>query len=244
MSRTEAFGKAAARAVPAVALAAWSGAIIWLLDGDRYQAFLQPKLKPLLAAGALLSALFAASTLRARAHGVSSGLGRALLKGVMLVLPIAFLWAVYGESLGSHALSKRAHIIGRTPGIDSGTQQSSAQIPAAGTAAVSLLDLTDRASELLGRTVSVEGMVSRAGGLPGDWILLFRFRIVCCAADAVPVGVMARGKGLEALKEDAWVRIEGRFENADFEGETTPAVTAEKIEMLSPPPPEKRYLFK
>ncbi len=238
---------AAALAAPGV-LAAWAGVFAWLLAGSRYQAFLQPRLKPLLIAGAVLAAALAAAALYAILRRTPREAPQGGISGTVLVLiPIAFLWMVYGETLGQHALSKRAFVAGRNT-------QTPAPAPEPGPAArapdtgppkeATLADLSEKAGEFMGANVAVEGMVSRAGGLPEGWILLFRFQIVCCAADAQPVGVMVRGRGFEKLSEDCWARIEGRFETLDFEGEATPAISAVEARPIPVPPPEKRYLFK
>jgi putative membrane protein len=243
--------RASAAAAPAV-LAAWTAAFFWLLGGGKYQAFLQPKLEPLVAAGAVLSGILALAALHSvlRRRGTAAAPRGGVAGVVLMLIPIAFLWTVYGESLGQHALSKRAVVIGREQvaappaPVPAGEGPEKAPAPASARE-VTLSDLTDRASDFLGSAVVLEGMISKSGGLPEDWILLFRFRIVCCAADAQPLGVMVRGRGLfDKLQEDSWVRISGRFEMLDFDGEATPAVSATAAEGIPPPPPEKRYLFK
>lgn len=246
-----AFAAALAAAAGPLSLAAWSLVFAWLLMEGRYQAFLQPRLGPLVAAGSALAAAMAlASLLSLLREGLLQSSPRGGVAGaVLLLLPIAVLVPVYGESLGRHALSKRA-FIGGIPA--SGAAAAAAAAPAArqdfaesGPAReATLLDLTERPGEFAGLGVVVEGMVSKAGGMPEGWILLFRFRIVCCAADAQPLGVMVRGSGFETLREDSWARVEGRFETLDFEGEAVLAVTASKAVEIPVPPPEKRYLFK
>jgi uncharacterized repeat protein (TIGR03943 family) len=159
-------------------------------------------------------------------------------------MPLVFLWAVYGQSLGSDALSLRlrerwALTAGKTGEGSAGTRPA-----AEGEASeVTLLDLEKNKDALLGQRVITEGMVSNAMELGEGGILLFRFVITCCVADAQPVGVLVFPKEASSLPDDTWVRVQGVFEVRTVEGEAMASLRAEKVERIETPPPAKRYLF-
>lgn len=84
---------------------------------------------------------------------------------------------------------------------------------------------------LLGRRVRVLGFAAR--GEAGEE-LLARFRIVCCAADAIPFSVRLEGTG--ALVRDQWYRVEGTVvavgEVPVLEATATTAVDAPEVPYL------------
>jgi uncharacterized repeat protein (TIGR03943 family) len=91
--------------------------------------------------------------------------------------------------------------------------------------------------------VTTEGMVYRSVKNGGNTFMLFRFAIVCCAADALPLAVTVKSTAADILNNDAWVRVEGIFAIETLKGKQVTSITADVIQSIPQPPPEKRYLF-
>ncbi len=95
--------------------------------------------------------------------------------------------------------------------------------------------------------VTVEGMIyhPEASETPKDvnpddaQTLLAHFAMVCCAADARPISVVAVGDGLEDLPEGVWVQAHGRAER--MEGSMIVRFIVERIEEI--PEPSSPYLL-
>lgn len=96
---------------------------------------------------------------------------------------------------------------------------------------------------LLGRKTRVRGGIFKDDRYPEDLRVLFRFAMLCCAADAFPVGILVRPQeGAPAMVNDDWVRIEGILRRIPVNGAPHPVIEAVRIEVLPPPPPGDRYL--
>ena len=64
----------------------------------------------------------------------------------------------------------------------------------------------------IGSIVELTGFVVRWEGLPRDEIVVTRFIISCCVADAVPVGVTVRWPGAASYATNSWVHVRGVVE--------------------------------
>ena len=228
--------------LPAIIYSTWLAAYYWLLEAGRYKAFLQPKLWPLLILALILLLLFIAAFI----SQFSRKFGHVLkferwLQAAILFVPVLFLWAIYGQSLGTYALSKRALDTDQSFSISGiGPPRSS---PATDGKTLSLLELIKNAEQFNGKRVATEGMVYRGG--PGDRnrFRLFRFVVICCAADALPLVIMVKSKITEEFDNDIWVRVEGIFKLETVKGRQVSSIAAASVRPIAVPPPEKRYLF-
>ncbi len=86
----------------------------------------------------------------------------------------------------------------------------------------------DRVAEAMGRQVTVVAMAVQPVGrlaylLPAnrprqaDPVVLLRFSMVCCAADAVPVAVQVAGIAQAEVEDGMWIEVRGTV--GDFKGE-------------------------
>jgi uncharacterized repeat protein (TIGR03943 family) len=229
--------------LPALIYITWLSAYYWLLEGGRYRAFFQPKLWPLLILTLVLLLAYSAAFI-SRFTGRPAGVIKAdvWLNAAILVLPAVFLWSIYGQSLGADAFAKRAFnsvqnlpaegiFLGKPPG-----KTASGNAP-------TLLDLITDGEKFEGRQVAVEGMVYRSPGADSSGFALFRFAVICCAADALPFSIRVTTRSPQDLKNDAWVRVEGLFSTATVNGKRVSTISGARVRPLPAPPPEKRYLF-
>ena len=228
--------------LPAIIYITWLAAYYWLLEAGRYKAFLQPKLWPLLILALILLLLFIAALISqfSRKSGHVLKFERCLQAAILFV-PVLFLWTIYGQSLGTHALSKRALDTDQPFSISGiGPQRS---FPATDGKTSSLLELIKNAEQFNGKRVAAEGMVYRGGHSDRNRFRLFRFVIVCCAADALPLVILVKSKIAEKFDNDDWVRVEGIFSFETVDSRQVSRIAADSVRLIPAPPPEKRYLF-
>ncbi len=92
-----------------------------------------------------------------------------------------------------------------------------------------------------GQEADVIGFVYRDGRFGDDTFMASRFVVSCCVADAASVGLVVRWPEAASLAEDQWVRVTGRFELGEFEGEAIPILVADTVTPTDPP--AQPYLY-
>jgi len=229
--------------LPAIIFITWLNAYYWLLENGRYKAFIQPKLWPLLILALILLLAFSAAfisqfSLRYRA----SFRFEAWIKAAILIVPVVFLWTIYGQSLGTNAFAKRLFQSGQSIPLKTADFEKISSTALSGNAAT-LLDLILYAEKFNGKPVTVEGMVFHGAGVDKNSFLLFRFAVACCAADALPFSIRVNTASEMGLTNDTWVRVEGLFQLATIHGKQVSSILADRVLTISTPPPENRYLF-
>ena len=228
--------------LPAIIYINWLAAYYWLLEAGRYKAFIQPRLWPLLILALILLLSYIAAFI-SHFPGESGGVLKSerWLQAAILFVPIVFLWAIYGQSLGTHALAKRALDTNRPFSSTGVSPQRSS--PVLGQKESSLLELMSNSEHFNGKRVAVEGMVYHGRHSDRNRFKLFRFVVVCCAADALPLVVLVKSKIAEKFDNDDWVRVEGTFSFETVNGRQVANIAADSVRPIPSPPPEKRYLF-
>jgi uncharacterized repeat protein (TIGR03943 family) len=87
-----------------------------------------------------------------------------------------------------------------------------------------------------GQKVSVDGFVIQAPDLPKNHLMLARFIITCCAADAYPVGLPVKLKGdRSAYPADTWLRIEGEMITETLAGKRQLVIQASTLKEIPKP---------
>ncbi|WP_380703031.1 TIGR03943 family putative permease subunit [Salinithrix halophila] len=89
--------------------------------------------------------------------------------------------------------------------------------------------------ELKGKPVRVKGFVFRADNMPGKTILLGRYAMTCCAADASVIGPFAHFPGADGLKEGEWIEVQGRLDEINVEGSLVPVIRASSYQKIKAP---------
>jgi len=229
--------------LPVVVFIIWIETYYWLLQAGHYKAFIQPKLWPLLVLAPMVLLAFVAVFI-ARFRWAQSNLGQieAWIRAAILLTPVVFLGAIYGQSLGAHAFSKRAVKFGTVITLPDSVDIAS---PLKDTIfnAPTLLDLLKYSERFAGKQVVTDGIAFRDADTPENSFMMFRFAIVCCAADALPLSVLVESSESATLANDSWVRVAGRFKLDIIEGKSIPVIEAAAVQPIAPPPPEQRYLF-
>lgn len=227
-------------------LLAWLGGLCWLLVSQGYLAFLAPGLWPLLVAGIVVLAGLAGAVFFRPIRADATGVGSARpLRSVFLLLPLAFLVATPLPEAGSYAFDKRAglttagSIAADGAAVEDLVATSEPDAPVrrlTGPAAeVTLTELYADFRTLARSRVAAIGMVNPRPGLPANTVIVFRFTIACCAADAQPVAVLVRSPEVRGIKKDTWVRVEGELVPAAFGGRVLPLIRADRIQKIRRP---------
>lgn len=217
-------------------LAAWVLGISWLLGNNRYQSFIRAELWPLLAAGLVMLLLFLIGVYARLMHSSSHGhapTNRWSQAGLMLLPLLYMVVAAAPGGLGSYAFQQRYIGTAQPSGASAGRTELKKND--AGEYEVTILDLVSETERLEGETVIVDGMVYRDETLAESQFIAFRFVIVCCAADAVPVGTHIEFDGAGAFDADTWVRVRGQLETRDSGDGPTPWIAATSIEPIDAP---------
>ncbi len=96
-------------------------------------------------------------------------------------------------------------------------------------------------SSFNGKEADVVGFVYKEPTYPADQVMVARFTVSCCVADASAIGLPVQWAQAVDLKQDAWVRVKGSFQVGEFRGNTVPILRAASIEVVDQP--EHPYLY-
>ena len=108
-------------------------------------------------------------------------------------------------------------------------------IPSAKPHEPTLLDLVSDPEAFEGSNATLVGMVYKDKRLPSDSFFCYRLLMICCAADASPVGLIVRWPEASKLNKGDWVKVSGKVGLTTFEGEDYPEISAAAVEKIGPP---------
>ncbi len=100
--------------------------------------------------------------------------------------------------------------------------------------------IQDNLNGMIGKTVTTKGFVYREKEFMQNQIIVARFGITCCVADASVYGMMAKGE-VAALPKDKWVQVTGKIEQTKFNGETIPVIKIDQLSKITAP--QQPYVF-
>jgi uncharacterized repeat protein (TIGR03943 family) len=84
--------------------------------------------------------------------------------------------------------------------------------------------------------VKVQGFVIHPPELPPEYLLLSRFVITCCAADAYPVGLPVKlTQNRQAYPQDAWLEVEGEMITQDLQNKRQLTIQATNLRPIQEP---------
>jgi uncharacterized repeat protein (TIGR03943 family) len=93
-----------------------------------------------------------------------------------------------------------------------------------------------------GQKAKIEGFVIHVKEQPDNFLMLSRFVITCCAADAYPIGIPVKLKGSRSeYKPDKWLRAEGEMATQTINGKRQLVVVAKTLSEI--PKPDAPYEF-
>jgi putative membrane protein len=92
-----------------------------------------------------------------------------------------------------------------------------------------------------GRQADVIGFVYHEPSFPADVLMVARFTVSCCVADASAIALPVRTDQAATLTADSWIRVQGSFEVGEFRGDLAPILVASSIEPITQP--DHPYLY-
>ena len=91
-----------------------------------------------------------------------------------------------------------------------------------------------------GQRAKVEGFVIHPDDLPPDYLLISRFVLTCCAADAYPISLPVKLAGQrDQYKPDTWLEIKGSMTSETLNGKRLLVIQAESLSPI--PEPKNPY---
>ncbi|MCX6041541.1 MAG: TIGR03943 family protein [Caldilinea sp.] len=100
---------------------------------------------------------------------------------------------------------------------------------------------SDPAQEFAGQPVDVVGFVYHDPRLPEGKLLVNRFTVSCCVADASPVSLVVQWADAATLANDSWVQVQGVLQPGAFNGRPLPIVMARRVDRVEQP--AQPYLY-
>lgn len=100
--------------------------------------------------------------------------------------------------------------------------------------------LSDDLSRMIGKTITTKGFVYREQNFFQNEIVVARFSVTCCVADASVYGIMAQGD-VAHLPKDQWIEITGKIDKIKYDGMTVPIMKIEKLSKI--PMPKNPYVY-
>ena len=231
----------------------WSGQITWYIN----TRFLPLTLLGTVGLLVLARALFVErgqplDALHNDAQDHSDGLGEphgppagATPWGLLVFLfPLIIGLVVPHRPLGSEALANRglsAIAPLRAGGSDQPLQLALAPSKRTILDWIRAFNLAEDPSGEEGLPADVVGFAYHDPRLPAGQVLLGRFALTCCVADAMAIGLVVEGEGVDQMIDNAWYRVQGPIHLASLDGQPIPIILAEQVEEV--PMPEQPYLY-
>jgi uncharacterized repeat protein (TIGR03943 family) len=198
------------RVAAAVVLAAWAGLFWFLMATGRTSLYLSSRTSWLVPLGATILTLAAAGRIASARVSSPEPMDRreTWVLGA-LMLPVILVLVLPPATLGTFGVGRRAGFIGAGVSVNaadlSSGQLSFIDVAAAQTTKQGLAAIRKRAGE----EVTLEGFVwPSEGGRAGE-ILLTRYVITCCVADATSAQVRVVNVPAGRFSAGDWVRVTG-----------------------------------
>ena len=102
---------------------------------------------------------------------------------------------------------------------------------------VRMLTMNPEPESYVGQEAHVEGFIMNVEGT----VMLVRFVVACCSADARPVGLPLSQENAQVIKNDTWVRIEGVMKEEEINGERRLVIVPKTVTEI--PSPKDPYEF-
>lgn len=92
------------------------------------------------------------------------------------------------------------------------------------------------------QAVKVQGFAVHPTDLPQQFLMITRFVITCCAADAYPVGLPVKLKENRTIyPADSWFEVEGKMITETFQGKRQLTIEASSLKKI--PKPNNPYFY-
>ena len=221
----------------ATLLYALAGALSYRTAMGHMALYIHPRYELLVYGCALVIFLFGTMTISAHTQPPAFG-------SLMLLVPVVLAVAIAPKPLGSAALAGQLHSLNAVAPAAQTTNPTDAPTDRAqwdlyDWAVASSVDITPYA----GSPVAVEGFVVQNPDLdlPIDQLMVARYVLKCCTADAGGVGMRVVWSNPGQFRSDTWVRITGTLAVESSAGMPRPLIQADSIVPIAQP--KRPYLL-
>ncbi|MCB2292705.1 TIGR03943 family protein [Clostridium algoriphilum] len=104
-------------------------------------------------------------------------------------------------------------------------------------------EISNNMAKYEGKKIELTGLVFKADGFKDNEFVPARLMMTCCAADLVPVGLLAHYDKAKDLKQDTWIIVKGTIKLLEYNGEKSPIIITESIKNTEKPKKEYVYPF-
>ena len=101
--------------------------------------------------------------------------------------------------------------------------------------------INENPESFAGRTIKLTGFVFKEGDFAKNELVLSRFFITHCVADASVIGFLTEFEGADQLQQDSWLEIEGVLAVGNYDGYQLPIIKVTGWDMINEP--TEPYIF-
>lgn len=224
------------RVVTGLVLAGWAALFWFLLVTGRTSLYLSTRTRWLVPLGAaILTAAAIGRLVTARTPHADPLTPRETWVLGGIALPVVVLLALPPVTLGAYSANRRSSFAGSGIGASARIVSGPLDFVDVG-AAQSFDEALAQLRQRAGEPITLEGFVSADAGLSPDELMLTRYIVTCCVADATVARVRVVGVPPGQYHPDDWLRVTGRV----YPVGRDVLVAAETIELI--PVPDQPYL--
>ena len=235
----------------------WMLALVWLFLDNNFQHFLKPSFKGLVAASLVISfILFAGLATHIIQSDKGTGHKYSWLNGLILLIPVVFIFFGGQNTLGEYAMQKRslaASVVQEKSKAEEkspleeikplNTIEQEAQESFDPDKDISISTLVREFDRFDGKQVSIQGLYATTISGHEELSAVFRYLVTCCVADAQPVGVFVSSDAAPQIKNNQWVRAVGQVELRKMDGFDVIFMDAKNLEPLEQPDKKAVYIY-
>ena len=96
-------------------------------------------------------------------------------------------------------------------------------------------EINDNPNVYAGKKIKMSGFVFKEEGFESNQLVISRFLITHCIADASIIGFLTEFDGAATIKEDTWVEIDGVLEVGSYGGYEMPVVKVTSLNVVDEP---------
>ncbi len=224
-------------------LSAWSLFLVWLIAFGRSDLgrLLHPRLWWLVVCGATIFLIFIVRQAIgfARRPTISEDPWQwpSLL---ILLLPLLYFSQIptarfNNDTFKTRNLSTANNSFQKEELVENPEPDTIPTLPADQPREVGLMKLYTEQEKFLGKEVSVVCQTFVDDRLPENTAMCYRYMIACCAADARPLFIFLQHPKNLAIKNDKWIKIQGKMTLITNQELTVPALVVEEVDYVAEP---------
>ena len=98
---------------------------------------------------------------------------------------------------------------------------------------VGALSADPNPKDYAGKPVQISGIVlHNPASMPPGYIMVMRYQVTCCIADARPVGLIVKDTSHGALADNQWVSVSGTMSSTRYQGDNITVVSPKSIQRI------------